>query len=97
MSWPQVPSLEVIADRLPLIFPEGTENRNYVIREMAARTLYVMFYAGAIEGQDRWIRPSQVTDMYDEQAEQLSDDEREAWVKRALSSKNDRKGACQRG
>ncbi|EFL5796446.1 restriction endonuclease [Escherichia albertii] len=90
LSWPQVPSLEVIADRLPLIFPEGTENRNYVIREMAARTLYVMFYAGAIEGQDRWIRPSQVTDMYDEQAEQLSDDQREAWVKRALSSKKDR-------
>ncbi|EBG4192197.1 restriction endonuclease, partial [Salmonella enterica] len=41
MSWPHVPSLEVIAERLPLIFPEGTENRNYVIREMAARTLYV--------------------------------------------------------
>lgn len=63
LSWPHVPSLEVIAERLPLIFPEGTENRNYVIREMAARTLYVMFYAGAVEGADRWIRPSQVTDI----------------------------------
>lgn len=90
LSWPHVPSLEVIAERLPLIFPEGTENRNYVIREMAARTLYVMFYAGAVEGADRWIRPSQVTDMSDVQAALLTDEERQSWVKQALSSKKDR-------
>ncbi|EHD2270853.1 restriction endonuclease [Vibrio cholerae] len=90
LSWPHVPSLEVIAERLPLIFPEGTENRNYVIREMAARTLYVMFYAGAVEGADRWIRPSQVTDMSDVQATLLTDEERQSWVKQALSSKKDR-------
>lgn len=90
LSWPKVPKLEVIAERLPQIFPDGTENRNYVTREMAARTLYVMFYAGAIEGQERWIRPSQVTDMSDEQAELLSDEERNAWVEQALSRKKER-------
>ncbi len=90
LSWPKVPKLEVIAERLPQIFPDGTENRNYVTREMAARTLYVMFYAGAIEGQERWIRPSQVTDMSDEQAVLLSDEERNAWVEQALSSKKER-------
>ena len=90
MNWRPVPSLAVIAERLPTIFPEGTENRNYVIRDMAARTVYVMFYAGAIEGAERWIRPSQVTDMSDEQAQLLSDEDRQIWVNHALSSKKER-------
>lgn len=87
---PTVPPVELIAVRLPEIFPEGTENRNYVVREMAARTVFVMFYVGAIEGADRWIRPSQVTDMSDEQAAKADEAERHAWVKQSLSSKKDR-------
>lgn len=57
---------------------------------MAARTLFVMFYAGAIEGHDRWIRPSQVTDMSDQQAEMMTDADRQAWVVHSLSSKKER-------
>ena len=37
----QFPALLPVTDireRLQLIFPEGTPNRNYVIREMAAKT-----------------------------------------------------------
>lgn len=90
MSLPAVPSLELIKERLPLIFPEGTENRNYVVRDMAARTVYVMFYAGAVEGSGNWIRPSQVTDMSDEQAHMLSDEDRLAWVSLTLSSNKPR-------
>jgi BsuBI/PstI restriction endonuclease domain/BsuBI/PstI restriction endonuclease HTH domain len=82
-----VPPLNVIAERLPLIFPEGTEHRNYVVREMAARTVYVMFYAGAIEGSGEWIRPSQVTDMSDEQAARTDDDDRQVWVVNSMSTK----------
>lgn len=82
-----VPQLSVIAERLPQIFPEGTEHRNYVIREMAARTVYVMFYAGAIEGSDNWIRPSQVTDMSDTQAATTDDDSRHAWIANSMSTK----------
>lgn len=87
---PRVPAVELIAKRLPEIFPEGTENRNYVIREMAARTVFVMFYVGAVEGANRWIRPSQVTDMSDEQAAKADPEDREAWIKQSLSSKKDR-------
>lgn len=87
MTLPEVPSLALIADRLPQIFPEGTEHRNYLIREMAAKTIYVMFYAGAIEGLDRWVRPSQVTDMTDVQAQLTDVESREAWVKMMLSNK----------
>jgi hypothetical protein len=90
MSLPKVPKLEIIIERLPRIFPEGTENRNYVIREMAAKTLYVMFYAGAVSGSERWIRPSQVTDMGVGQSELIDDVNREEWVKRTLSSKKER-------
>ncbi|MBP1038006.1 restriction endonuclease [Serratia fonticola] len=90
MNLPKVPKLEVISERLPYVFPEGTENRNYVIREMAAKTLYVMFYAGAIYGTDNWIRPSQVTDMGSKQASLVDDVSRDNWVKKTLSSKKDR-------
>jgi hypothetical protein len=87
MSLPRVPPLSLIASRLPLIFPEGTTHRGYVIREMSAKTIYVMFYVGAVVGTGRYIRPSQVTDMSDDQAAMLSDEEREAWTKRSLSRK----------
>lgn len=90
MTLPFVPTLQTITDRLPIIFPEGTERRNYVIRDMAARTIFVMFYAGAIEGKDRWIRPSQVTDMSDNQAISLDDASRNTWVTSSLSSNKKR-------
>jgi len=72
---------------LPKIFPEGTEHRNYLIREMAAKTIFVMFYSGAIEGTGQWVRPSQVTDMTDEQAKLTDEKNRESWVKMMLSNK----------
>lgn len=83
----EVPNLDLIQKRLLLVFPEGTEHRNYLIREMAAKTIFVMFYAGAVEGKDRWIRPSQVTDMTDEQSNIQDTDSREAWVKLMLSNR----------
>ncbi|WP_308340232.1 hypothetical protein [Thiolapillus sp.] len=95
MTFPEVPSLALIAERLPQIFPEGTEHRNYLIREMAAKTIYVMFYAGAIEGSDCWVRPSQVTDMTDEQALLTDTESRKAWVKMMLSNK--KKGSSPNG
>lgn len=90
MTLPSIPSLELIAKRLPLIFPEGTEHRNYCIREMAAKTIYVMFYIGAIEGLDRWLRPSQVTDMSDSQAAVTDDLSRQEWTDISLSNNKQR-------
>lgn len=87
MTLPTVPAIQIIIERLPLIFPEGTEHRNYVVRDMAARTIFVMFYAGAIEGKNRWVRPSQVTDMTDDQSISLDDASRNAWITSSLSSK----------
>lgn len=87
MTWPTVPSLSTIIARLPLIFPEGVENRQYCIREATAKTIAVMFYCGAIYGTHRWIRPSQVTDMSDEQIALVDQATREAWCVHMLSNK----------
>jgi hypothetical protein len=89
MSLPHVPAIPLIAERLPKIFPEGTEHRNYVVREIAVRTVFVMFYVGAVDGNDRYSRPSQVTDMSDPQSELVSDEEREAWTRLSLSTNKD--------
>ncbi|HGF6473174.1 TPA: BsuBI/PstI family type II restriction endonuclease [Klebsiella pneumoniae] len=87
MSLPTVPDLTIIHERLPKIFPEGIENRNYLIREMAGKTIFVMFYAGAIEGQERWIRPNQVVNMGDSQAVLTGEEERLQWVANSLKRK----------
>ena len=62
---PELPSVDLISERLLDIFPEGTEHRNYLIRDTAAKSIFTMFYTGAIEGEDKWVRPSQVTGMSD--------------------------------
>ncbi|HWB51463.1 MAG TPA: hypothetical protein VG651_20295 [Stellaceae bacterium] len=57
--------------RLLLIFPEGTPQRNYCTLEMAARTVFVMLYIGAIEGTDVWMAPKQVYRMGAAQAPRI--------------------------
>ncbi|SMD16289.1 BsuBI/PstI family type II restriction endonuclease [Rhizobium sp. RU36D] len=75
-----------IQERLAFIFPEGTENRTYMVREMAARTVFTALYADAIEGKDRWIRPNQVCRMTEAQTAFLDPVEREKWYQ--ASGKN---------
>ena len=83
---PELPSLEQISRRLPLIFPEGLDNRNYFVRAMAAKAIFVMFYVGAVEGYDSWLRPNQVTRMTDEQARRTSYADRLGWTAQSLVS-----------
>lgn len=88
-SLPDLPELGRVVERLPEIFPEGMELRNYFIRQMAARTIFVMFYVGAVEGFGRWIRPNQVTRMSDEQAGRAALQERLAWTEVSLRKGGD--------
>lgn len=81
-----VPRLGSVAQRVKAIFPDGVNHRNYCVRDVAARTVWVMLYAGAIEGLERWIRPSMVTDMTDRQAALLNRSDREEWYQQASSS-----------
>lgn len=63
MPLPPLLPVEEINDRLRAIFPEGSPNRNYCTRDIAARTIFVMLYVGTIAEEDRWLRPDQVTRM----------------------------------
>jgi hypothetical protein len=72
--------------RLEKIFPPGLTNRNYITREMAASTVFVMLYLGAIDGADYYVRPDQVTRMDDAQAARTSDQQRLAWRKESMRS-----------
>ncbi len=81
---PKLLDVASIQDRLLQIFPEGTPNRVNHINIVSARTIFVMLYLGAIEGNDYWIRPNQVTRMTDKQAANTSDTERLAWRKESV-------------
>lgn len=72
---PYVPR-ELVAERLPLIFPEGTPNRIYCTRELAASTVFAMLYIGAIEHSSVRLGPVHVYRMTDLQAANDSDEER---------------------
>lgn len=82
---PVLPPKDIHA-RLQDIFPEGSPNRSNCTWEIAAKTIFVMLYVGAIEGRDTWIRPDQVTRMTDDQAARITDDERHAWIKESVKS-----------
>jgi len=88
------PLLDVpeIQRRLELLFPEGTAQRIYLVREMAARTVFVMLYVGAVEGANRWVRPNQVARMSNAQANRGSDDVRLRWARNSAAQK---KGSTQ--
>lgn len=70
---------DVVAERLPLIFTEGTPNRTYCVRELAASTVFTALYIGAVEGTDVYLGPVHVYRMTDLQATKSSDDQRVAY------------------
>ena len=84
MPLPPLLAVTDIHERLQTIFPEGTAYRNYVTREIAAKTVFVMLYIGAVEGTECWLRPDQVTRMTDAQAALAEDQDREAWLAESM-------------
>ncbi len=75
-SLPPYASRDLVAERLPLIFPEGTPNRTYCVRELAASTVFAALYIGAVERADRYLGPVHVYRMTVEQAAKADDADR---------------------
>lgn len=73
MPLPPLLPVPEIHEQLQAVFPEGTANRNFVTREIVAKTIFVMLHIGAIEGAPYRLRPDQVTRMTNAQA--LTDDD----------------------
>ena len=70
--------------RLLIIFPDGSPNRGYCTREMAARTVFVALYVGALEGKGAWLAPKHVYRMTEEQAAATSPEDRLAYANAAM-------------
>lgn len=77
---PPLPDWQEIRRRLEILFPEGTDNRGYVTRDIAAKTVFVLLYLDAIEGREVWMRPDQVARMTDAQASRTDREERRGWA-----------------
>ena len=69
-------SKAVIAERLPLIFPEGTQNRTNCISNVAASAVFVLLYINAVEGSGQFLGPKHVYCMSNEQADQSDEMQR---------------------
>ena len=84
MAMPPLLPIPDIHERLQMIFPDGTANRNYVTRDIAVKTVFVMLYIGAVQGAGCWLRPDQVTRMTDAQAGLSEDVDRKAWLEESM-------------
>lgn len=67
-----------------MIFPEGTPNRTYCTRELAANTVFTMVYIGAIEGSGVFLGPKHVYRMTNEQVAKSDAVSRMAYHRDAL-------------
>ena len=77
---PSLLDISEIHRRLQVIFPEGTPRRGYCTREMAARTIFVTLYVGAIEGGGLWMGPKHVYRMGETQSGLREDSQRQAYI-----------------
>lgn len=77
MTLPRLPDLKEVSKRLAAIFPDGTPNRGWVTRELAAKVVFTMLYIGTVEGNERWLGPKNVYRMGAQQAARTSEEERE--------------------
>lgn len=87
MILPALPTFEVVYERLPMIFPAGTPERNYLIRELSACTIFVGLYIGAVEGTDTWLAPKHVYRFSDIQEGMISPAERSAYNVQVMKPK----------
>lgn len=70
LSWPEIQM------RLERIFPEGTPQRPWLVRDVCAKTVFTMLYVGAVEGRNVYLAPKHVYRMSDKQAFLATDAER---------------------
>ncbi len=85
MSLPALLPILDIKARLQAIFPQGLATRGALVREMAAKSVWVFLYGGMVEGTGHLLRPSHIYFYTEDQAGLTSDAERMAWL--ANSSK----------
>ena len=71
-----LPNIEEIHRRLEIIFPNGISDRQYLVRESTARTVFVMLYVDAVEGGSFCLAPQNVYRFTQEQSELQTEESR---------------------
>lgn len=66
---------EIVADRLALVFPDGSSVQ-HVGTPVAASTVFAMLYVGAVQGTKRYAGPKHIYKMSTKQSKLTSDDQR---------------------
>jgi hypothetical protein len=87
------PTLTQVQDWLPMVFPEGTTRRTWLTNPNAARTVFVMLYSLAVQGNHRWIAPKAVVEMSDRQAGRTALTSRIGYLDRILKPGQKAEGA----
>lgn len=82
MSFPALLGREQIHQRLQIIFPEGTPERDKCIRKATADTIFAALYIGAIQGSGRWLAPVHVYRMSDERLKVTDEESRLTYYKK---------------
>jgi len=82
VSLPRYITRDEVQKRLQEIFPQGTPNRVYCTREMAASTVFAALYIGAVEGSGNRLGPIHVYRMTVERAARDDDAERRLYLKK---------------
>lgn len=80
MTLPKLLSVTDIRTRLERLFTPGLEMRKNLVREMAAKTVYVFIYGGMVGDTGNCLRPSHVYFFTEEQAQKASDEDRRRWL-----------------
>lgn len=75
-----LPSPQQILARLNRIFPEGITDRRYLVQEVTAKTIFVMLYVNAVEGETVQLSPKHVYRMTEEQSFRQEEADREQYA-----------------
>ena len=74
-----LPTIGEIQRRLEIIFPGKVSDLEYLASEATAKTVFVMLYIDAIEGNDIWLAPKHVIRMTQEQSYKQDDADRQKY------------------
>ncbi|WP_343029371.1 BsuBI/PstI family type II restriction endonuclease [Janthinobacterium sp. CAN_S7] len=84
MSLPPLLPIPDIQIRLQAIFPPGLAMRGALVREMAAKTVWVLLYGGMVDGARNLLRPSHIYFYTEDQAALTTDDDRTTWLANSM-------------
>lgn len=73
------PEVNDISERIKMIIPKELDPNGYILREIGAKTVFVMLYAFCVN-REHWVRPATITCMNDENSKITDEHQRLNWL-----------------